>query len=297
MHSHNTWGISGPVFLTIFATASVACLVWALCDIYLARRIRLDDPIDRLTPTEIGMLVSDRNAYLAALTQLLTQGYIDSDGQPNPTPSRTKSRLDQLSRTTLEVLRNQSGKRKDVARTTRSARVDLRNELRVRGYLTEPSARGVRIALALFMVIGVIRMFAGLSNAKPTGLLVAVLVVDMMSLMFVSGLQQRRTIRGDKALDAARSRNRHLRPELRPAVRTYGPTAAAIGVALFGIRIVELIDPLFAANATVSRGHIAASWGTGGYFGGGFDSTSSCSTSSSCGSSSSCGGGGGGCGG
>ena len=64
MHSHNTWGISGPVFLTIFATASVACLVWALCDIYRARRIRLDDPIDRLTPTEIGMLVDDSTSPL-----------------------------------------------------------------------------------------------------------------------------------------------------------------------------------------------------------------------------------------
>lgn len=115
MHSHNTWGISGPVFLIIFATASVACWLWAICDIHRARRIRLDDPIERLTPTEIGMLVSDRNAHLAALTQLLTQGYVDSDGQPNPTPSRTKSRLDQLSRTILEALGNQSGKLNDVA--------------------------------------------------------------------------------------------------------------------------------------------------------------------------------------
>lgn len=84
MHSQNTWGISGPVFLVIFATTSVACWLWAICDIYRARRIRLDDPIERLTPTEIGMLVSDRNAHLAALTQLLTQGYVDSDGRPTP---------------------------------------------------------------------------------------------------------------------------------------------------------------------------------------------------------------------
>ena len=69
MRTHNTWGIPGPVFLVLFAVLSATCVAWGLRNLHRARNAGGTAPLDKLTPTEIGMLISDRNAYLAALEQ------------------------------------------------------------------------------------------------------------------------------------------------------------------------------------------------------------------------------------
>ncbi|MBS4101110.1 hypothetical protein [Tsukamurella paurometabola] len=114
---------------------------------------------------------------------------------------------------------------------------------------------------------------------------------------------RRLTPAGRRELEAARQRNAYLHPRLDPSMRTYGPTAAAYGAALFGVGSLMLFDPVLAAApasaqaAAMTPGY-AIGGGTGGSGGSSCSSSFSSCSSSSCGSSSSsssCGGGG--CGG
>jgi uncharacterized protein (TIGR04222 family) len=128
--------------------------------------------------------------------------------------------------------------------------------------------------------LGVVRIVAGMSNDRPVGYLIALVVVSVaaaVGLLWVP--RHARTSAGRRVLRQARQAHRHLRPTEAPAWSTYGFTGAALGVALYGAPALWAGDPDLARRAGLNRPGAGSDSGGGG---GG----SGCS-----------GGGGGGCGG
>ncbi|MET8800865.1 hypothetical protein ABZV91_31355 [Nocardia sp. NPDC004568] len=101
---------------------------------------------------------------------------------------------------------------------------------------------------------------------------------------------------GRAASAEATGGHRHLRPGNSPSYQTYGPGAAGLAVALFGVHALVLLDP--ALNSAMS-GYSAESMSGGDSGAGDAAGGSGFGSGSSCGGGSGCGGGcgGGGCGG
>ena len=145
-----------------------------------------------------------------------------------------------------------------------------------------------------------VRIAAGIANAKSVGFLVfATIVVLVVGLRLLTVRVTSRA--GRRLLRKARSVNAYLRPNLSPSWATYGVSGAILGVALYGTSAWWAADPAFATHAGIA----AATSSGSGYSGGGNSCSSSsscsggssCSSSSSCSGGSSCGGGSSGCGG
>jgi uncharacterized protein (TIGR04222 family) len=177
----------------------------------------------------------------------------------------------------------------------------LADELVQDGLLVSPRNLGILrhwgLALLGLFALGVWRLVAGLGNGHAVGFLIPlVLAAGVGALLWYLRLP-RRTSAGHAALERVRMRHSHLAPDLRPDWRANGPSAAAIGVGVFGAGAIWAADPAFAgelavARATASVGGAAgsSSWA---FWGGSSGGGSGCGGGgSSCG-----GGGGGGCGG
>jgi hypothetical protein len=158
--------------------------------------------------------------------------------------------------------------------------------------------RFAALPLALLFAVGAARIWAGVQNGKPVTFIVfAVIMVGLVCLGLVIS-KPSLTASGRTALTAARIRNRVLSPSMSPSWATYGPTGAALGVALFGGAALYSLDPAFAQASEMQRGlGLSSGSGSSGSAGGSSSSCGSSCSSSSSGSScgSSCGGGG--CGG
>ena len=77
--------------------------------------------------------------------------------------------------------------------------------------------------------LGLVRLLAGIANAKPVGLLVvALLVVTIVAVVLLSSAP-RRTRRGDRTLAALRDENHALSPKQRPDWALYGPVGRRAG--------------------------------------------------------------------
>ncbi|MTE14719.1 TIGR04222 domain-containing membrane protein [Nocardia aurantiaca] len=301
----DTWGISGPAFLQFYAIAALVAVIFGF-----ARRtsvLRTIDPAwlpaGPLRPSETAMLVDDKRPVLAGLAQLRGHQIIDSTATPVRTPSDTEQRnLDPISGTLYAHLLGSPRRRiPDMVAATGSAVSNLREKLTGEGYLLGEKQRKAlwtaRIPLLGLLLLGLVRVFAGLSAHHPVGFLIVAMIV-LAVLSWAVGRPSRLTRRGRDALAAAHAGNRHLRPANSPAYAAYGPDSAALAVALFGGLVLWTLDPALAGAANVvagGGGSDSSSCGSGSSCGSS-DSGSSCSSSSSCGSS--CGGGcGGGCGG
>lgn len=285
----DTWGISGPEFLVLYLVIAVGAVVAAL----MFRRAALMDTsrspgAQVLNPVEAAILFDDRRAVLAALAELRGYEYIESDGAPllalgPATDPFVRSVFDRLA----------SGAQRRVGAIVTASIVplaQLRTRLIEYGYLCGPQQRRA-VGLAAIPVwavvaIGGVRLVAGAANHRSVGFLVVVVLVLVavgMRLMRCPRL----TPRGEAIRTEMLGGNSHLRPSNAPAFATYGPAAAALSVALFGVAAIWALDPALAAAAGMMAPGVSG--------GGGGHSCSSGDTGSSCGSSSSCGGGG--CGG
>ncbi len=147
------------------------------------------------------------------------------------------------------------------------------------------------MAAAALVLVGVLRLIAGIQRDKPVGLLIpslAFAVVLFLALLVVNRIATTAAIRGMRSL---RQQHGHLSPRQSPSYATYGASGAAMGVALFGAASLYSMDPAFAAEAEIHRATAAGAGSSGSSCGSG----SSCSGGSSCGGGGGCGGGG--CGG
>jgi uncharacterized protein (TIGR04222 family) len=297
----DTWGIPGPAFIGYYAGATVLLVI--LSTVHRRRLLGgKPDAIAGLGPQQIAYL-SGRDR-LAVYTSLGGLRAADAIGTGDDKTLRQTGPLPAGGSALDTAVYNAAGRRipaKEVVtdQWVVAALADLRADLESRGLATTRSQRlGARLwvlpGLALIGV-GIARWAAGSANGKPIGFLIAAVLVACV-VTIVIGIKSERTTTRAAADGIARLRydNKYLSPRQSPAYATYGPSGAALGVALFGAASLYEMDPAFAAEAEIQQAG-APIWSSGG-------SASSCSAgSSSCGGGggSSCGGGGGGggCGG
>jgi uncharacterized protein (TIGR04222 family) len=289
----DTWGISGPTFLTYFiATAAVVVLGTIL---HRARLFagRKDTNRRRLTSAQAAYLNGGpKLAVYAALGGLRNAGAIGlgQDGmlvQSGSLPVGSTA-LDQA---VYNAAANRVRPRALAAQPwVATALTDLREQLERDGLaLTAEQRRAARLGpllLLALLAVGLLRFYAGLSNGRPVGFLIASLFALGIVALVLFFRVPRRTRAGRAALDKLRKENRYLSPDHYPSYATYGAAGAALGIALFGTASLYAMDPAFASGAEVQR-HLAGG-GDGGasVMGGGPTAGASCG-----------GGGGGGCGG
>lgn len=294
----DTWGISGPVFIGLYAATIVAVLVLAGIHRVAMFRGRRTTGYEHVGPQQAAYLNGgEQLAVYSSLGALRRAGAIgihpDKTLAPTGPMPPGVTPLDQ-------AVYNAAGKR-ILARTLRadqwvaSALTQLREGLERDGLAVSPAQRKVARTWALVMAavvgLGVLRLLAGVANDRPVGFLFVALVFAFLATLVLLKVPFR-TRAGTAALASLRRENAHLAPRQSPAYATYGAAAAGMGVALFGAASLYALDPSFAAEAEVQRNLASGSSGGDG------GATSGCSGGSSCGGGGGgCGGGGGGCGG
>lgn len=290
----DTWGIPGPAFLALYLAAAALIVVTAF--IYrtwvFAGRRKCD--FNQLGPQQAAYLNGgNRLAVYASLGGLRSAGVI------GVTPDRRLAVTGRMPAgiTPLDqAVYNAAGNRvraRDLAQDPWVARAldDLGNGLAQRGLALSPGQRSLArlgpLLLLGLLLLGGLRFFAGVSNDKPTSLLLlscfGVLVAMLIQMRVPS-----RTRAGRSALTQLRTRHSHLAPANAPAYAAYGAVGTAMGVALFGAATLWSLDPAFAAEAEIQR-QATGSGSSGSSCSGGDSSSSDSGGGSSCG--------GGGCGG
>ena len=294
----DTWGIPGPTFLIAYLIAVLAVSILAAVHRRMISAGRADH-VNQLGPQQIAYLAGrDKLAICAALAGLRAAGAIGTGPdktllQTGPMPAGG-TLLD-------SAVYNAAGQRIRARELTGdqwvvAAVAQLRDGLEAEGLAISAAQRRTMrlwvIPVAALVVLGIVRLIAGLSNGHPVGYLVLViLLATVLTVVMFAKASRVPTVAATKGIATIRRQSEYLSPRQSPAYATYGASGAALGVALFGAASLSAMDPAFAADAEIqqlSAGIPATSWATGG--------GSSCSGSSSGGGGSSCGGGGG-CGG
>ena len=101
--------------------------------------------------------------------------------------------------------------------------------------------------------LGLLRLLAGIANARPVGWLVVAFIAVTIVAVILLASAPRRTQRGDRTLAALRDENHTLAPKERPDWALYGPVGAALGIGLFGMSAVWASDPAIAGELAVQR--------------------------------------------
>jgi uncharacterized protein (TIGR04222 family) len=272
----DTWGISGPDFLAVFAGAAVVFGVYALIDRFLVTRRETGSPRRRAEPVEVAYLNGGAaTAVHASLAGLRAAGLVAvaSTGALNITGALPAgvSRLD-------HAVYEAAGRRVQANRLLSDAQVSTAAEA-VRAGLVDAgwvldddqrarARRGGWLLLALG-AFGFVRVIAGALNAKPTGYLAALTVAVVIAGLLLRRVPKR-TAAASRVLAEARRSYAHLEPKNSPSWATYGLVGGAMGVALFGTQALWAADPVFASEAGLRRpGTDSSSGGGGGGCGGG----------------------------
>ncbi|WP_170177771.1 TIGR04222 domain-containing membrane protein [Thermomonospora umbrina] len=294
----DTWGISGPAFITGYAAVAVLLLVVALV---VRRRITAGgDPGQDLHPYEVAYLVGGRFRVIGtALAALRADGAITSPGDnelvAGPEPSTMRTPLDLAIH--REVGKGPITVRSLTGRAAVWKEADrIRLDLERRGLLPGPAhVTQIRLAalpMAALLGVGIVRLVAGLQNGSAVGYLIGALILVAIAAVTLLLAVPGKVRAGQGAVDGARARNAHLDPKVSPAWTTYGAEGAALGVALYGFPALSGVDEEFADAVELHKHLGSGGSASSGSSGGGY--ACSASAGGGCGSSS---GGGGGCGG
>jgi uncharacterized protein (TIGR04222 family) len=252
----DTWGISGPAFVWLYLAVAGVVLAGVLLTQYstLGPRPGIEAPGTEALdadPYLVAVLDGDeRRARLAATAALRVAGLVNDAGQL----ARSLGRRDLAGRPALErALLTELSLPKGTGhlgpRPTMDAATDEpRDRLVELGLLLDGrrQRRYRRCADALFVVLclGLARLVSGLLAGRPVGYLVVCLVVVATAWLWVRCRPvPRRTRLGEASLVELRLRHGELAPSMRPSWTTYGPSAAALGVALFGPASLWTADP------------------------------------------------------
>lgn len=288
----DTWGISGPAFLLFYVVLAAVVLIASVRARRAVTRTGSAEPVSsiRTRPHDVAYLNGGTElALVSALTALRLRGAIWSERGNAQAEPRTDPGPDEMERAVHAAVATATH-RKWIANNARVAAALGATEKRLvdAGLLLSDAQRRRIRGVGWWMVavagLGLVRLLAGIANAKPVGLLVVALLVVAVVAVVLLATAPRRTRRGDRTLAALRDENHALSPKQLPDWALYGPVGAALGIGLFGMTAVWASDPAIAGELAVQR-MSAGDGGSGGDSGG-----------SSCGSGSSCGGGGG-CGG
>jgi uncharacterized protein (TIGR04222 family) len=166
--------------------------------------------------------------------------------------------------------------------------------LRGRGVML--SLRVLKWAMLLLLVLGVVRVAAGILNGRAITDLVAAILAGIFALFVLAVRIPIITQPGIQVLRELRRQNQDLRPDRADGYSGAVPVRVALGAALFGTAGLWAGAPAYAASMGIPAAGAGAGGGT--YYG---DPVSSSGSGGGSGSSSSCSGGGscggGGCGG
>jgi uncharacterized protein (TIGR04222 family) len=299
----DTWGISGPAFLVAYLL--IAAAVWVAT--FRARRSLADpqatSPVADVTarPHDVAYLNGGAElAVYSALSSMHLRGTITSARGTVQAAGRLDPGADDLERAIHFTARvAMQRKRLQFHRPVLVALAVIEKRLVTAGLLLseEQRLRIRRVGSWMLAVagLGLVRLLAGVAEAKPVGYLLLALVMVTAVAAVQLARAPRRTRLGDRTLAALRSEHHGLSPEVKPDWSVYGPAGAALGIGIFGMDALWASDPAFADELAAQRVAAGGSSGDGGSgfssYGGGGDSGGG--GGGGCGG----GGGGGGCGG
>jgi uncharacterized protein (TIGR04222 family) len=302
----DTWGISGPTFLLAYLVIGVA--VWVAST--RARRVlaesRVTAPATDLTarPHDIAYLNGGAElAVYSALSSMHLRGTITSSRGAVQSAGRLDPGTDGLERAIHFTARGRVRRsRLPFHRPVLTALSEIEKRLVGAGLLLSEEQRlrirRVGVWMLAVAVLGLVRVLAGVAEAKPVGFLVAALIAVALVAVVQFARAPRRTRGGDRMLATLRTEHHLLSPEVKPDWSVHGPVGAALGVGVFGMGALWASDPAFADELAAQRLAAGGSGGDGGAGissygdsggGGGGDGGASCGAGG--------GGGGGGCGG
>jgi uncharacterized protein (TIGR04222 family) len=153
--------------------------------------------------------------------------------------------------------------------------------------------KALKWAFLLLLVLGVVRIVAGMLNGRDTLNLVGAVMAGIVAFVVLALKIPTITNPGIQVLRELRRENQDLRPDHKEGYSGVSPFRVVLGAALFGAAGLWVAAPSYASAMGVPAAGAGAGGGT--YYG---DPVSSSLSSGSGGGSSSCsGGGGGGCGG
>jgi uncharacterized protein (TIGR04222 family) len=293
----DTWGVSGPEFLGIYAVLAIAALLMAVgWRAWTVRAPGRPAPADLCpsSPPELALLSSDgKSRALAASVIGLWAAYALDAGPggtvaaSGPLPA-TAGDLDRAVHAAAATPRRLRDLLRDPE--VRAALRRMSRELTGRGLLAARwRARLGTLPLLAVAALGIARVIAGLANDKPVNYLIDATLATLAAAAACVAVP-RIAPGGRTAFASARSRNAHLNPVQSPSWVTYGAATVSIGVALYGTAALWQASPAFAADAGFPMLTADPTWASGG---GGY---SSGDTGVGYGGGCS-GGGGGGCGG
>ena len=307
----DTWGIDGPTFLFLYLLLAAVVLVAAM----RARRRIAGVGAGRTTAADRAGPLSGRPqdvAYLhggpelavwSALSAMHLSGTIATAGRGVvQAVGRPENRATELERAIHATATSPTPQHRLRYHGSVAAALDRIRERLVAEQLLLSEAQRDRIRriggwMLAVAVFGLVRIIAGVADARPIGFLVAATVV-----VAVIGLAQlvrvpQRTVAGQRALEFLRDKHSDLSPSMRPDWVAHGAGAAALGVGVFGMGALWASDPAFADELAAQKAAAATGGWSGGYSDSGSSSWTFGGAGDGGGGGSSCGGGGGGCGG
>jgi uncharacterized protein (TIGR04222 family) len=278
-----TWGISGPAFLVAYVVLGLA--VWVATA--RARRALAEGP-DRPGPSDdhphdLALLNGGAElAITSALTSMHLKGTVAPSRGEIVAVGSPDRRADGLERAVHAAAASPVHRRRlPVTRPVRTELEAAEKRLVAHGLLLSgPRRTAIRAVgwwTAAVAGLGFVRLLAGLGEGRPVGFLV-VLVLVFAALALVQLLRApRRSRPADRLLHRLRIEHHSLRPAFRPDWVAHGPSAAALGIGVFGASALWASDPALAQELAMQRtaggsggdGGAGVSGGDGGSSGGG----------------------------
>lgn len=281
------WGIPGPTFLVAYLViGSVAVLVATA----RRRRIAAGDPrgareLDR-RPEDVAYLNGGPDlAVYAALSAMHVDGSIVTSGRTTGQvraggrPGRSATALQRAVHAAAHRLT--PGRTLGTHAPVRTELQRIAHRLESTGLLLSGPDR-VRHRAAAWLpgaaaALGTARLLAGMADGRPVGFLPAPVLVLAVVTLVLAVRVPRRTVAGDRALDAVRAEHAVLAPTMRPGWTAVGAGAAALSVGAFGMGAMLAAEPAFAEEIAAQKlatlgggggGATGGSPGDGGWFGG-----------------------------
>jgi uncharacterized protein (TIGR04222 family) len=289
-YAANTWGISGSVFLPAYLILAMVALAGSV--LWWRRAVAGPaGPADGdLDPIEIAY-VNDgaRGGVQAALMALRAVGAVKVGRRRRLVPRHPPDTLPALPRVATgagsqalcqalyaAVARGPLGRRPHRDQQVAAALNGLRAELRRAGWLRSGRAmwrvRLAAVPLWAVVVLGAVRIAAGLANHKSVdGVVIGLIGAAAMGMVLATGTPAQ-TGSATRRLRQLRRRHARLLPGAGHARGAWaGPADAVMGVALFGAAALWAADAEFAAAARVgyrqfnATGQLWDSVSRGGY--------------------------------
>lgn len=276
--SGDTWGVDGPSFLLAYVV--IAASVW-IAGTLVRRSIadgRPHGPVGDLTghPHDVAYLNGGPElAVYSALASMHLEGTI----APERGSVRAVGRQDRADGLEWAIHFTAAvpvdRKRLQFHRPVVDALAEIDARLVESGLLLSADQRRRVRGVGWWMVgvagLGLLRLLAGVADAKPVGFLAVVLFVVAVVAVVQLSRTPRRTRLGDRTLAELQRQHHVLAPSMKPDWTTYGPAGAALGVGVFGMSALWASDPAFADEIAAQKATAGGGYSDGGWSGGGGD--------------------------